>query len=89
MTITFDSKAFKVLMDRLETIESHIKAQSAYGKSKWLTEQEVMLLTGLKKTSLYHKRKEGLIRTSSVTGKKIKYLRSDVEAYVNGIKRAK
>ena len=83
-TITIDSKAFKIIMDKLEFLEKSIKVMSANnGFSKWMDEKEVIAMTGLSKRTLIDKRKDGVFNWSSATGRKIKYLRKDVEGYIN------
>lgn len=52
-----------------------------------MKEDEVMLVTDLSKSSLKQKRVADVFRSKSATGKKIHYLRSDVEAYGNGCPR--
>ncbi len=82
--ITIDSKAFKIIMDKLKFLETSIKVMSSNnGFSKWMTEEEVEAMTGLGKRSLRQKRTEGVFQFSTATGRKIKYLRKDVEAYLN------
>jgi hypothetical protein len=82
--ITIDSKAFKTIMDKLTFIEQAIKAMSTNnGNSKWITEDEAVLMTGLSKRSLRDKRKKGIFNFSTPTGRKIKYLRKDVTDYLD------
>ena len=83
-TVTFDSKAFKSIMDKLIFLEQSVKVMSSHnGFSKWMDEGEVILLTGLSKRTLRDKRTRGVFNWSTATGRKIKYLRKDVEAYLN------
>jgi len=87
MNITIDSKAFKMIMDKLDFVETSVKVLSHRAStSKWMSEDEVKALTDLSTDTLYRKRKEGKLRYSTVSGRKIKYLRTDVEAYLNGTK---
>ncbi|MEX6691220.1 hypothetical protein QTN47_27165 [Danxiaibacter flavus] len=82
--ITIESKAFKIIMDKLDYLEKTIKVMSSNnGFSKWMDETEVIAMTGLCKRSLLEKRKAGVFNWSSATGRKIKYLRKDVEGYLN------
>jgi predicted DNA-binding transcriptional regulator AlpA len=82
--ITIDSKAFKKIMSKLNLIEQTIKSLSLNNsQSRWITEEEAMALTGLGKRSLLRKRKAGEFTYSTATGRKIKYLRKDVENYLN------
>lgn len=83
--ITIESKAFKMIMDRLERLDTVISmmAQRSTG-SKYMSEQEVMKITGLSRNSLYRKRKSGVIQSATATGRKIQYLRADVEKYIKG-----
>lgn len=81
--ITFDSKAFKAIMDKLTFLEKSVKIMSSHnGFSRWMTEDEVMQITGLKKRTLREKRSKGVFNWTTATGRKIKYLRKDVEGYL-------
>jgi carbamoylphosphate synthase small subunit len=85
MNITIDSKAFKIIMDKLTLLEAAVKAQNArQGLSKYMSEEEVMQVTRLSKRALAEKRKAGIFMGHTSTGKKIQYLRKEVEAYLNG-----
>lgn len=85
MNITIDSNAFKIIMDKLSFLEASVKAMSVnHSFSKWMTQEDVMIVTGLCKSSLQKKRREGIFKFSTVSGRKIKYLRKDVESYMNG-----
>lgn len=82
--ITIESHAFKIIMNKLNLIEQTIKVLSINnGHSRWITEEETMMMTGLKKRTLREKRKKGQFNYSAATGRKIKYLRKDVEDYLN------
>ena len=82
--ITIESKAFKKIIEKLNFLEKTMKALSSNSRqTKWLTEEETMVLTGLGKRSLYNKRKRGDLSFTTATGRKIKYLRKDVEGYLN------
>lgn len=82
--ITIESAAFKKLMDRLSSLEKAIRATSpASTAGRWLTQEEAEMLTGLKARSLREKRKKGEFGFSTATGRKIKYLRKDIENYLN------
>ena len=82
--ITIESKAFKIIIDKLTFLEQTVKVLSLNnGHSRWITEEEAMMLTGLGKRSLHDKRKKGDFNFSTATGRKIKYLRKDVENYLN------
>lgn len=70
---------FQAIMKRLDKLEEKIKPSF----SKWMDEKEAMEITGLKKRSLIYKRKAGIFNFSTATGRKIKYLRKDIEAYLN------
>jgi hypothetical protein len=54
-----------------------------YKPSKWMSESEVIELTDLKSRRLLDLRKKGTFNWSTGSGRKIKYLRVDVEAYIN------
>jgi predicted DNA-binding transcriptional regulator AlpA len=85
MNITIDSKAFKMIMDKLTFLEAAVKAQNArQGLTKYMDEEEVMQVTGLSKRTLAEKRKQGVFTGYTSTGRKIKYLRKEVETYMNG-----
>jgi len=82
--ITIESEAFKMIMNKLNLIEQTIKTLSLNnGYGRWISEEEAMNLTGLGKRSLRIKRARGIFTYSTATGRKIKYLRKDVEAYLN------
>lgn len=82
--ITIESKAFQIIMNKLNLLEATVKAMSINnGHSRWMEEADVMAVTGLSKSSLLVKRRAGILNWSSATGRKIKYLRRDVEAYLN------
>ena len=80
--ITIESDAFKIIMNKLNLIEQYIKS-TTITKSKWISEEEAMNLTGLGKRSLSIKRSRGIFTYSTATGRKIKYLRTEIEAYLN------
>lgn len=82
--ITFESKAFKTIMDKLTFLEQSIKIMSSHnGFSRWMTEDEVVQMTGLKKRTLRDKRRRGVFNWTTATGRKVQYLRKDVEAYLD------
>ena len=84
-TITVDSQVWKKLIDEITFIKTSLKVMSLNnGFNRWMTEAEVMAATDLSKRSLFEKRKKGVFRFSTVSGRKIKYLRKDVESYING-----
>lgn len=80
--ITIESDAFKIIIKKLNLIEQYIKSTTTT-KSKWISEEEVMMLTGLKKRTLREKRSKGEFTYSTATGRKIKYLRKEIEDYLN------
>lgn len=80
--ITIESDAFKIIIKKLNLIEQYIKSTTTT-KSKWISEDEVMMLTGLKKRTLREKRSKGEFTYSTATGRKIKYLRKEIEDYLN------
>lgn len=53
------------------------------GVGDWLTQDDVLNITGLGKTKLYEMRRDGRIRSSHLTGKAVFYRRSDIEALLN------
>lgn len=82
MKTTIDSEAFKQIMQKLESIENLLKERSPGKPSKWVDEQEAMNITGLGKSSLRNRRKSNAITWSTETGRNIKYLRKDLEDYI-------
>ncbi|MGN6296304.1 MAG: hypothetical protein ACTHM7_05945 [Ginsengibacter sp.] len=82
MKTTIDSEAFKQIMQKLESIENLLKERSPGKPSKWVDEKEAMKITGLGKESLRRRRKENTFTWSSETGRKPKYLRKDLEDYI-------
>jgi len=82
MRITIDSEAFKQIMQKLESIENLLKERSPGKPSKWVDEEEAMKITGLGESSLRTRRKNNSFTWSSETGRKPKYLRKDLEDYI-------
>lgn len=80
-TITIESAAFKKIMKKLDFLEKTVR--SVIPSGKWISEDEAMQITGLGKRSLRNRRVNGLFTFSTETGKNIKYLRSDIEDYLN------
>lgn len=84
MTEATYEKLYREQSRRLEFIEQSLRVLTLNnGVSKWITEDEAALITGLSKRSLREKRKNGIFNWSSATGRKVKYLRKDVENYIN------
>jgi hypothetical protein len=84
MTEATYEKLYREQSRRLEFIEQSLKVLTLNnGLSKWITEDEAAIITGLSKRSLREKRKNGVFNWSSATGRKVKYLRKDVESYIN------
>lgn len=84
MTEATYEKLYREQSRRLEFIEQSLRVLTLNnGISKWITEDEAALITGLSKRSLREKRKNGIFNWSSATGRKVKYLRKDVENYIN------
>lgn len=54
--------------------------------TKWMSEAEVMEALDVKATKMRLLRKNGLLLPHSSTGRKFKYLRSEVEEYLAGEK---
>ena len=82
--ITIDRKEFRKLMNRINTIEDFVReAKSNKIPRKWISEDDVMSLTGLGKSSLQKKRREGIFTYTSASGRKIQYLKSEIEDYLN------
>ena len=63
------------------------KAQSDNMLGDWLSEQDAITLTGLKKTRLYELRMEGKITSSTLGSKAVFYRISDFKALLNENKR--
>lgn len=76
-------KLYNKLLQRLDGIEK-ILQETKYNNvySKWVKESEAIALTGLSTRSLRAKRAAGIFSWSSATGRKIKYLRKDLESYL-------
>lgn len=84
MTEATYEKLYREQSRRLEFIEQSLRVLTLNnGVSKWITEDEAVMITGLSKRSLREKRKNGIFNWSSATGRKVKYLRKDVENYIN------
>jgi predicted DNA-binding transcriptional regulator AlpA len=80
--ITIESEAFKIIMNKLNLIEQFIKEAKTPAR-KWINEEEVVYITGLSKSSLRKKRSRGVFTYSTATGRKIKYLKKEVEDYLD------
>jgi hypothetical protein len=84
MTDATYEKLYREQSRRLEFIEQSLRVLTMNnGVSKWITEDEAATITSLSKRSLRDKRKAGVFNWSTATGRKIKYLRKDVENYLN------
>lgn len=84
MTEATYEKLYREQTRRLDFIEHSLRVLTLNnGVSKWISETEAILITGLSKRSLRNKRAAGIFNWSSATGRKIKYLRKDVESYIN------
>ena len=84
MTITIDSKAFKQFMNRFDALERCVKTLAGKNVNpKWIHEEEAIAITGLSKSTLARKRKDGLLNYSTQSGRKIKYLRRDIEKFLD------
>jgi predicted DNA-binding transcriptional regulator AlpA len=83
-SLTIDRKEFRKLMNRINTIEEFVKeVKSNKMPRKWISEEDVMSLTGLGKSSLRKKRSRGVFTYSTATGRKIQYLKKEIEDYLN------
>lgn len=80
--IIIDSKDFKKLISKIDRIEQFIK-ESKKAPAKWISEEDAMILTKLGKSSLRKKRSRGIFTYSTATGRKIKYLKKEIEDYLN------
>jgi hypothetical protein len=81
-TVTIPEKVWRTMVDKINFIEQTIKPLARnYKQPKWLNEDEVIEMTGLSKRSLRDKRAKGIFNWSTATGRKIKYLRVDIENY--------
>ena len=68
----------------MQFIKSALKvALMNNGQGKWLPEAEASLITGLSVRSLRSKRAEGVFRYSAPKGRKVQYLRTDIENYLS------
>lgn len=83
MQLTTDNEAFKQIMKRFDKIEKMMQDLKGPVLSKWVDEGEAIRITGLGKRSLQKKRLDNIFTWSSATGRKIKYLRKDLEDYIN------
>jgi hypothetical protein len=79
--ITVSDEKVKVLEEKvdllLKSLSDIIVERQCIGD--WLTEEQAIKLTGLKKSTLYIMRKDGTITSSTITGKSVYYRRSDFE----------
>ncbi|MFH2142052.1 MAG: helix-turn-helix domain-containing protein [Bacteroidota bacterium] len=83
--ITFESDAFKQIMDKIQGIDDKFnelktKAESPLSE-KWLDNQDIMLLLKVSKRTLQSYRDENKVPFSQI-GNKIYYKASDIEKFL-------
>lgn len=59
------------------------ESENEKSNSTWITEEETIKMLDLKPRSLFTLRAAGTLRYSTASGRKIKYLRQDVEKYLS------
>jgi antitoxin component of MazEF toxin-antitoxin module len=64
-------------------VENPIENTDEKSTKTWMLESEVMEMLDLKPRSLYELRMNNTLRSSTASGRKVKYLRADVEKYLN------
>lgn len=81
--ITIPQKDWRNLMDKISFIEKTIQPLAKnFKQPKWVDEKEAQELTGLSSRSLRDKRKAMVFNWATATGRKVKYLRADLEKYI-------
>ncbi|MFT3679473.1 MAG: helix-turn-helix domain-containing protein [Ferruginibacter sp.] len=83
-TVTIPAIVWRNLLSDIKFLkEAIVPLAKGHKPSQWMFENEVMEVTGLSKSSLKSYRKKMVFNWSTGTGRKIKYLRKDVEAFLN------
>lgn len=84
-----DKKLDQILENQnliISLLKNGSAAQSAGSEKKnsiWLTEEETIGILDLQPRSLYKLRADNTLRYSTASGRKIKYLKTDVEKYLS------
>ncbi len=82
--VAIPAMTWRNLMNDVKFIkETILPIAKNYKPTKWMFESEVIEVTGLKSRRLLDLRTKGTFNWSTGSGRKIKYLRADVEAYIN------
>ena len=85
--ITADSKLFRGMMERLQTLEGRFRdLVRETARRRWLSNDEVLHLLNVSKSTLQSWRDRGLIGFAQV-GQKIFYLAADVEEFIQRHRR--
>ncbi|MEM7040283.1 MAG: helix-turn-helix domain-containing protein [Bacteroidota bacterium] len=80
--ITTESGLFKKVMQRITHLEERLKTTlKAQFRKKWLTNEDVMHLLKISKSTLKTYRREGKIRFAQI-GRKLFYHCTDIEAFL-------
>jgi protein subunit release factor A len=83
--VTIDREELKAIHEKLDMLTAFLKQQSAANSlSKYMTEEEVTIATGLKSETLRKYRQYGVFNAKLVTGRKPKYLRKEVNDFLDG-----
>jgi len=81
-----DDTNYNITLDKLNTLQASINIVSdvllkmqknRVGFGEWISEREAIEITNLSRSTLLKLRKEGKIRSSTITGKQVYYLLSD------------
>lgn len=82
--VTIPSSVWRQVVNDLAFLKKSIlPLAKSHKPSQWIDEDEVISITGYSKKTIYNLRKNGTFNWSTATGRKIKYLRKDVENYIN------
>lgn len=76
--ITFESTAFKNIIDKIDAINSHLIQQDKKPKDNFIDNEEFVILMKISKRTAQSWRDEGIISFSQIGGK-IYYRISDIE----------
>lgn len=83
--VAIEERELKAIHEKLDRLTAYIQQQhAANGLTKYMDESEVTIATGLKPNTLRVYRRHGVFNAMLVTGKKPKYLRKEVNDFLDG-----
>lgn len=88
--VLIPAPVWRKVQNDLDFLKQTIKPLVAKAKpSEWVSEEEAKEITHLGSRSLLDKRKAGVFNWRTATGRKIEYLRKDIESYKNKFSTAR